>query len=262
MAPIISRTKDGILFLTLDQPEKRNALSNQMMAALQDALDTAGEDRAVRVIVLAGTGSVFCAGHDLKEMNAARAHKDGGRGFYDELMNNCARLMQTIVNHPCPVIADIRGIATAAGCQLVASCDLAIAGANAQFCTPGVHLGLFCSTPMVALSRNVSRKHAMEMLLTGEMIDARRAEQLGLVNKVVAENQMDDAVISMAATIASKSTMTVQTGKTAFYRQVEMDLPDAYEYASKVMVENMMKQDAKEGIGSFLGKRDAKWSDS
>lgn len=261
-SPVLWELENGVLHLTMDQPDKRNALSNAMIAALKEAFDNAEKNPEVRVIVLGAIGSVFCAGHDLKEMTAARNDDDQGRKFYQSVMAHCSRLMQTIVTHRCPVIADVRGVATAAGCQLVASCDLAIASVKAKFCTPGVHIGLFCSTPMVALSRNLSRKHAMEMLLTGDMISAKRAEQMGLINAVEDENEMDEAVKTMALKIASKSTMTMQTGKLAFYQQAEMNLADAYDYASQVMVENMLKNDACEGIGAFVEKRSPEWSDS
>lgn len=261
-SPISCNLNKGILRLTMDMPQKRNALSEAMMAALQKALDEAETNPEVRVIVLAAQGPAFCSGHDLKEMTAARDHEDGGKSYYAQVMGKCATLMQTIVNHPRPIIAQVEGIAAAAGCQLVASCDLAIAGANARFSTPGVHIGLFCSTPMVALTRNLSRKHAMEMLLTGDVIDANKAEQFGLINQVVDETEVEKAVNIMAEKIASKSMMTLQTGKSAFYTQIDMNLSDAYEYASQVMVENMMKNDAREGIGAFVEKRDPKWSDS
>ncbi len=261
-AQTLQTIENGILHLTMNMPQKRNALSLAMIAELQSVLNEANENSEIRVIVLAGNGPGFCSGHDLKELTAARQDDDDGREFYQKTMRACATLMQTIVNHPCPVIADVRGIATAAGCQLVATCDLAIASDTAQFATPGVNLGLFCSTPMVDLSRNVSHKHAMEMLLTGDVISATRAEQMGLVNQVVATDKMDEAVTTLATKIASKSTMTVKTGKLAFYKQDEMELPQAYDYALQVMVDNMMQNDAREGIGAFLEKRDPKWTDS
>ena len=261
-AQTLQTIENGILLLSMNAPQKRNALSLAMIAELQTALDEAKENSEIRVIILAGNGPGFCSGHDLKELTAARQAEDGGLEFFQKTMRACANLMQTIVNHPCPVIADVRGIATAAGCQLVASCDLAFASDTAQFATPGVNLGLFCSTPMVALSRNVSHKHAMEMLLTGDMINAVRAEQMGLVNQVVASDKMDEAVTTLATKIASKSTMTVKTGKLAFYKQDEMELEQAYDYTLQVMVDNMMQNDAREGIGAFLEKRHPKWTDS
>jgi enoyl-CoA hydratase/carnithine racemase len=257
--PVTSLLKDGVLRLTLANPPA-NALSIATMAALQAEFDRARDDKAVRVIVLAATGKVFCAGHDLKEMTARRADADRGRAFFERTMAACAQLMQTIVRHPKPVIAEVDGLATAAGCQLVASCDLAIASNEAGFCTPGVNIGLFCSTPMVALSRNVSRKQAMEMLLTGETIDATTAREFGLVNRVVPREYLNQIVNKYAQTIASKSPLTLKIGKEAFYAQAEMGLSEAYEYASRVMVENMLVRDAEEGIGAFIAKRDPKWT--
>ncbi len=254
-------SNDGVARLTMSQPQRRNALSEAMMAALQAAFDAAADDPAVRVVVLAGDGPAFCAGHDLKELTAARDSADGGRAYYTDIMGRCSRLMQTIVRHPRPVIADVRGTATAAGCQLVASCDLALASADVKFATPGVNIGLFCSTPMVALSRNVSAKHAMEMLLTGEMIPADEAARIGLINRAVPAHEMDGAVAELAGKITAKSAMTLKIGKEAFYRQAELDLADAYEYAARVMVDNMMKEDAKEGIGAFIDKRAPQWRD-
>ena len=262
IAQTLQAIDDGILHLKMNAPKKRNALSLAMISQLQNALDVAKDNAEIRVIVLSANGPGFCAGHDLKELTAARKNDDGGRNFYSKTMAACATLMQTIVNHPKPIIADIRGVATAAGCQLVASCDLAIASDKAQFATPGVNIGLFCSTPMVALSRNVSRKHAMEMLLTGDMISAQRAEQIGLINKVAKDSEMDKVVAILAGKIASKSTMTVKTGKLAFYKQAEMQLSQAYDYASQVMVDNMMQNDAREGIGAFVEKRQPEWTDS
>ncbi len=263
MGNLISQSlQNGILRLTLDTPQKRNALSMALMEELRRAFIEAGKNQQVKVIILGGNGPAFCAGHDLKEMTAARQNDDGGRQFFAQTMATCSNLMQTIVSHPRPVIADIRGIATAAGCQIVASCDLAIASKQSRFSTPGVQIGLFCSTPMVALSRNLSRKHAMEMLLTGEMISAQKAEKIGLINKAVDLEEMDEAVNKLARLIASKPRLTLEIGKSAFYQQVEMDIASAYEFASSVMVDNMLSADASEGIGAFLQKRDPVWSDS
>lgn len=253
---------DGVLRLTLNDVKRRNALSEAMLATLGETFTKAGSDPAVRVIVLAANGPAFCAGHDLKEMTAGRAAADGGKAYFAKIMSMCAGVMQGIVNCPKPVIAEVTGIATAAGCQLVASCDLAIAADSAQFSTPGVHIGLFCSTPMVALSRNVSNKHAMEMLLTGEMTPAERAADMGLVNRVTSEDALRDATMEMARKIASKSSMTLATGKRAFYAQREMPLAEAYDYASQVMVENMLARDAEEGIGAFIEKRTPQWQDA
>ena len=254
-------TDDGILRLTLNDTGRRNALSEAMLKTLADSFAEAGGNPSVRVIILAANGPAFCAGHDLKEMTAGRAGPDRGKAYFAKVMAMCSGVMQGIVTCPKPVIAEVTGIATAAGCQLVASCDLAIAADTAQFSTPGVHIGLFCSTPMVALSRNVSPKHAMEMLLTGEMISAARAEQMGLVNRVVADSELDGAVAQLAATIAGKSGHTLKIGKQAFYRQLEMPLQDAYAYTSQVMAKNLEAEDAEEGICAFLAKRPAKWQD-
>ncbi|SHL84245.1 Enoyl-CoA hydratase/carnithine racemase [Roseovarius marisflavi] len=253
---------DGILRLTLNDAGRRNALSEAMLAELGAAFAEAGTDPAVRVIILAANGPAFCAGHDLKEMTAGRAGPDGGRAYFSKVMSMCSGVMQGIVNCPRPVIAEVTGIATAAGCQLVASCDLAIAADTAQFSTPGVHIGLFCSTPMVALSRNVNNKHAMEMLLTGDMTPAGRAAEIGLVNRCVAPEALQAATLEMARKIASKSSMTLATGKRAFYAQREMTLSEAYDYASGVMVDNMLARDAEEGIGAFIEKRAPQWQDA
>lgn len=256
--PILSELKDGVLRITLANPPA-NALSVAAMAALQAELERAGDDGSVRVIVLAAAGKVFSAGHDLKEISTYRADPDRGRAFFQRIMADCSRLMQTIVRHPRPVIAEVDGLATAAGLQLVASCDLAICSQEATFCTPGVNIGLFCSTPMVALSRNVSRKQAMEMLLTGETIDAATAREFGLVNRVVPREYLTQVVNKYARIIASKSALTLKIGKEAFYTQAEMELADAYEYASRTMVENMLARDAQEGIDAFIGKRAPEW---
>ncbi len=261
---ILSRdlTADGILRLTMNDPKRRNALSEAMLAALASAFTDAGTDDAVRVVVLAANGPAFCAGHDLKEMTAGRAGADGGRAYFARVMTQCSAVMQGIVACPKPVIAEVSGIATAAGCQLVASCDLAIAADTAKFSTPGVHIGLFCSTPMVALSRNVANKHAMEMLLTGDMIPAARAAEMGLVNRAVTADDLQDTTLELARKIASKSSLTLATGKRAFYAQREMPLAEAYAYASQVMVDNMLARDAEEGIDAFLAKRTPKWQDA
>lgn len=260
--PLAATRADGILTLTLAQPHKRNALSEAMLDALQTALDAAATDPDVRVIILAAEGPVFCAGHDLKEMTARRADADRGRAYFADIMDRCARLMQTIVRHPRPVIASVQGTATAAGCQLVASCDLAIAVESARFCTPGVHIGLFCSTPMVALSRAVPRKAAMEMLLLGDMIPAAQALDWGLVNRVIADADLSAATLDWAHRVASKSPLTVKTGKETFARQLEMPLSEAYRHCALVMVENMLANDAREGIGAFMEKREPTWTGS
>jgi enoyl-CoA hydratase/carnithine racemase len=259
--PLVLTSRDGhVLRLTLNRPGARNALSEALMAALQAALDAAAHDDS-RVIVLAAEGPAFCSGHDLKEMTAHRKEADAGKAAFAAIFAQCSRLMQTIVRHPKPIIAQVQGIATAAGCQLVASCDLAVASSEAKFATPGVNIGLFCSTPMVALSRNVSRKHAMEMLLTGDMISANQAYHMGLVNRVVTHDSLETDTMALAQQIASKPRATVKIGKEAFYRQLEMPLSEAYDYASKVMTENMLHAEANEGIGAFVEKRDPKWPD-
>ncbi|MCF8479021.1 MAG: enoyl-CoA hydratase [Rhodospirillum sp.] len=255
-APILLTTDaGGVRTLTLNRPKARNALSMGLMAVLQEALDRARDDDAVKVVVLAASGPAFCAGHDLKEVRA-----NPGRDAYDALFKQCSVLMTSLVRLPKPVIAKVHAMATAAGCQLVASCDLAVAAESARFATPGVNIGLFCSTPMVALSRNVPRKKAMEMLLTGHPISAEDALAHGLVNTVVAADALDATVTELAETIASKSPLTLAIGKEAFYRQLEMPLEDAYAYASEVMTRNMMARDAEEGIDAFLGKRLPTWT--
>jgi len=258
---VLSERTGAILRLMLNRPGARNALSEGLMAALQDALDEAAQDNALRVIVLSADGPAFSSGHDLKEMTARRKDADGGNAAFAALFAQCSKLMQTILRHPRPVIAQVQGIATAAGCQLVASCDLAVASTAARFATPGVNIGLFCSTPMVALSRNVSRKAAMEMLLTGEMVSAEDAQRIGLINRVVAPTELSAATTKLAELIASKPSKTVKIGKEAFYRQLEMGLSEAYDYASQVMTTNMLAAEAEEGIGAFVEKREPKWPD-
>jgi enoyl-CoA hydratase/carnithine racemase len=247
--------------LTLNRPQARNSLSEGLLEALGDALTAIAHERAVRAVVLAANGPAFCAGHDLKELNARRSDADRGRAYFKHIMTLCSAVMQQIVALPQPVIASVHATATAAGCQLVASCDLAVAAHTAKFATPGVNIGLFCSTPMVALSRNVSHKAAMEMLLTGDLIPADHAERIGLVNRVVATGHERAEALQLAEKIAGKSTLTVKIGKEAFYRQAEMPLAEAYKYASEVMVENMLARDAEEGISAFIEKRDPKWQD-
>ncbi|MEP9389292.1 enoyl-CoA hydratase [Mesorhizobium sp. KR9-304] len=268
MADIVSLRRDahepaasldhGILRITLSNPPA-NLLSLEVMRDIQAELDRARDDKAVRVVVIAATGKMFCAGHDLKQMTAHRADADGGRAFFEETFAACSRLMQSIVGHPKPVIAEIDGVATAAGCQLVASCDLAIASHEASFGVNGINVGLFCTTPGVALVRGLKPKHAMEMLLTGEMIDAAAAKEFGLVNRVVPREYLTQIVNKYAQTIASKSPSILKLGKEAFYRQAEMGLADAYDYASRVMVENLLAADAQEGISAFIGKRKPEW---
>ena len=256
---LLSAQTGGILRLVLNRPQARNALSSELMGAILAALDGAAADNATRVIVIAAEGPVFSSGHDLKEMARHRADGDAGREAYAGLFTQCSKMMQAIVRHPKPVIAQVQGVATAAGCQLVASCDLAVASTSARFATPGVDIGLFCSTPMVALSRNVPPKAAMEMLLTGEMVEPEEARRIGLVNKVVAPEILESETMILANKIASKPRRTLKIGKEAFYRQLEMPLAEAYAFASQVMTENMLEAEACEGIGAFLEKRDAKW---
>ncbi|MDJ0612190.1 MAG: enoyl-CoA hydratase [Rhizobiaceae bacterium] len=253
--------EDGVFRLTLNRPEKRNALSLEMIGAISGALDMADQDTSARVIVIAANGPVFSSGHDLKELTAARNNPDRGRDFFDQTMRTCSSMMQKIVNHRLPVIAEVRGTASAAGCQLVASCDLTVASNDSKFITPGVNIGLFCSTPMVALSRNVANKHALEMLLTGEPCSAQKAVEIGLINRAVPAEEVDANVMWFADRISAKSQMTIKTGKQAFYQQTHMPLSDAYEYCAQVMVENMLKHDAEEGINAFLEKREAEWRD-
>ncbi|OCW56749.1 enoyl-CoA hydratase [Hoeflea olei] len=256
-----TRRRGPVLRLEMNNPPA-NALSIAMMEALKAEFDAAAGDASVRVVILAAAtpGKLFCAGHDLKELTAHRAEADRGRAFFERTMKLCAELMQTIVHLPKPVIAEVDGLATAAGCQLVASCDLAMCTDTSAFCTPGVNIGLFCSTPMVALSRNVHRKQAMEMLLTGETIDASTAKEFGLVNRIMPRQYLDQVVQKYAEVIASKSPLTVKIGKEAFYRQAEMSLADAYEYTASVMVENMLARDAEEGVGAFIAKRKPEWT--
>ena len=252
----------NVFYLALNMPERRNALSIAMLEALSDALDAADGDKNARVIVISGNGPVFCSGHDLKELTAARNSEDRGAQFFADTMRLCSSVMQKIVNHRLPVIADVRSTASAAGCQLVASCDIAVASEEAKFITPGVNIGLFCSTPMVALSRNVANKHALEMLLTGEPASAQKAAEIGLVNRVVPAGEVDATVKWYTDRITAKSAMTIKTGKQAYYSQVQMPLSEAYDYCAQVMVENMLKNDAEEGIGAFLEKRNPEWTDS
>src|ERR1700760_4064319 len=258
---LLRETLGNIAVLTLNRPAARNSLSEGLIAELHAALRNIHDDAGVRAVVIAANGPAFSAGHDMKELTARRSDADRGRAYSAEIMTACSAMMQAIVHLPKPVVAAVQGVATAAGCQLVASCDLAVASEAATFATPGVDIGLFCSTPMVALSRNVPRKQAMEMLLTGEPVSAMRAREIGLVNHVVAAGTERDAAIALAQKVALKSSYTVKLGKTAFYRQAEMNLADAYRYAAEVMTENMMARDAEEGIGAFIEKREPKWRD-
>lgn len=257
--PLRVEQSEGVLRLTLNRLPA-NALSLDLLVDLQNELERSATDPTVRAIVIAAQGKVFSGGHDLKEMTAHRADADKGEAFFEKTFAACGKVMQSIVMHPRPVIAEVNGIATAAGCQLVATCDLAIASDKATFGVNGIDVGLFCTTPGVALVRGLKPKHALEMLLTGEMIDAGTAREFGLVNRVVPAEYLNQVVNKYAQAIVSKSPSAIEIGKRAFYRQAEMDLADAYAYASRVMVENMLKRDAQEGIAAFIEKRKPQWS--
>jgi enoyl-CoA hydratase/carnithine racemase len=255
--PILLREDDGgVTTLTLNRPRQYNALSEEMLADLQDQLDTIEQDERVRVVVLAGAGPAFCAGHDLKQMRTKPK-----QAYYDQLFAQCSRMMVTLTRMPQTVIARVHGLATAAGCQLVATCDMAVAAEEARFATSGINVGLFCSTPGVALSRNVLPKHAFEMLMTGDFIDAATAREIGLVNRVVPAEKLDEAVGELAQKIVAKSSVAAFTGKRMFYKQLGMDLEAAYSYAAEVMACNMMAEDAGEGIDAFMEKRKPIWRD-
>lgn len=259
--PILIREDQGaIARLTLNAPEKLNALSDAMLAALQEEFDALRDNRSIRAVILGGAGKAFCAGHDLKEMTQGRQAEDGGKAYFADLFTRCSKVMTAIRSLPQPVIAKPHGIATAAGCQLVASCDLAVAAHGTRFGVNGVNIGLFCSTPMVALSRNIPRKQAFEMLTTGEFIETDRAIALGLINRAVPEDQLDTAATELAETIAAKLGSAVKIGKQAFYQQLEMGLDDAYAYTRDVMVENMLDRDTEEGIAAFIEKRPPEWT--
>ena len=256
-----SLSSNGILRLNLNSPENLNALSENMIDLMQENIDKGSSDKNVRVIIISSEGTTFSSGHDLKELKKARKNSDRVKKYYLKIMKKCSKMMQSIINSPKPVIAEVGGVATAAGCQLVASCDLAYANTSAKFATPGVNIGLFCSTPMVAISRNLSNKHSMEMLLIGELISSEKAAKIGLINEVSHDNKLKDFVLNKANKISKKTAVTLKIGKQAFYKQIDMKLSDAYDYASKVMVENMLKLDAKEGIDAFINKRKPKWKD-
>jgi len=259
---LVTDRRDGaVAMITLNNPAARNALSSVMMDVLAAVIARLNADRQVRAVVLRAAGPVFCAGHDLKEMLAHKDDADGGRAFFDQLFVKSADIMKAIVTAPKPYIAEIDGVATAAGCQLVASCDLAYASEASRFATPGVNIGLFCSTPMVALSRNVHRKHAMEMLLTGEMVSAEDAVRYGLINRALAEGGVHGEVMRVANLIAAQSSLVVKIGKKAFYSQLEENVEDAYAATARVMTENMLFHDAGEGAAAFFAKRVPKWED-
>ena len=257
---ILERSDRGaIARLTLNHPEKLNALSDAMLAALQEQFDALAKDNSIRVVILSGAGKAFCAGHDLKEMTQGRQSEDGGKAYFADLFARCSRVMTAIRTLPQPVIAQPHGIATAAGCQLVASCDLAVAAEGTRFGVNGVNIGLFCSTPMVALSRNIPRKQAFEMLTTGEFIETGRAQEIGLINRAVPHDQLHEATDALADQIAAKLGAAVRIGKRAFYDQLEMPIDQAYAHTGEVMVENMMYRDTEEGISAFLEKRPPEW---
>lgn len=255
----VEKVTVSIVRITMDDEKTGNSLSDQMINLLSTTIKEVSVDKLIKVIVIAATGKIFCSGHNLKEITVARENNDQGESYFRDLFESCSILMQSIVNCPKPVIAEVDGIATAAGCQLVASCDLAVASDSSSFATPGVNLGLFCSTPMVALSRNVKKKDAMKMLLTGDMIDSAEAKRISLINDHVPSENLSTEVMELANKIASKSMQTVKIGKSAFYKQAELSLSDAYKYTSEIMAENTMNKDAKEGISSFLEKRKPNW---
>ena len=252
---------NGIFRLILNNPSNQNTLSEEMIKCFQVALDQSANEKKIRVIIISAEGKTFSAGHDLKELTKERQNTDRGKNYFKKILDKCSKMMQSIVNNPKPIIAEVGGVATAAGCQLVASCDLAYASKSAKFATPGVNIGLFCSTPMVALSRNISKKHAMDMLLNGELISANKAAEIGLINEVVKDEALNKYTLEKAMNITKKSALTLKIGKEAFYKQSEMSLCDAYDYASSVMVENMLKKDAEEGIDAFINKRVPHWED-
>ncbi|SPJ29761.1 enoyl-CoA hydratase [Falsiruegeria mediterranea] len=260
MAILERNDKGAVAHLHMNAPERLNALSDEMLAALQDEFDQLKNDQSVRAVILSGSGKAFCAGHDLKQMTAGRQAEDGGKAYFKDLFDRCARMMMTVQQLPQPVIAQVHGIATAAGCQLVATCDLAIAAEGTKFGVNGVNIGLFCSTPMVALSRNIPRKQAFEMLTTGQFIDAARAEELGLINRAVPAEDLVTQTAALAETLAGKLGAAVKVGKQAFYQQMQMPLDQAYAYTGDVMVENMLYRDTEEGIAAFIEKRDPDWT--
>ena len=258
---VLEELSNGIIRFILNDEKRRNALSENMLDVLFSKIMASADNPEIRVVIISANGPVFCAGHDLKEITQARGNKDKGIIYFQKLFDKCSELMKLILANPKPVIAEVDGIATAAGCQLVATCDLAFASNFSKFATPGVNIGLFCSTPMVALSRNVLNKHAMEMLLTGDLVDCDRAEQIGLINRSFPVDVLKEKVNEIARKIASKSSVTLAVGKKAFYKQSEMTLSDAYAYTSEIMVDNMLKKDAEEGISAFLAKRKPEWQD-
>ncbi|WP_171240826.1 enoyl-CoA hydratase [Ruegeria sp. HKCCA5491] len=257
---ILERSDTGaVARLKMNAPDRLNALSEEMLAALQAELDALREDSSIRVVILSGAGKGFCAGHDLKQMTAGRQAEDRGKAYFQDLFAQCTRMMLSIQSLPQPVIAQVHGIATAAGCQLVASCDLAVAAEGTRFGVNGVNIGLFCSTPMVALSRNIPRKRAFEMLTTGDFISAERASELGLVNRVAPEMLLEHETQALADQLATKLGSAVKIGKQAFYQQLEMPIEQAYAYTGEVMAQNMLHRDTEEGISAFIEKRPPNW---
>lgn len=256
---LLRENNNAVASLTLNTPQKLNALSEEMLEALQSELDSIAQDRSIRAVIIKGAGKAFCAGHDLKQMTAARQTEDGGKAYFNELFATCGKLMTSISKLPQPVIAQAHGIATAAGCQLVASCDMAVAAEGTRFGVNGVNIGLFCSTPMVALSRNIPRKQAFEMLTTGEFIDAEKAIALGLINRAVPVEELDAATMALAERVAGQLGVAVKIGKEAFYNQAEMTLEEAYAYTGRVMADNMLFRDTENGIAAFLDKRHPEW---
>jgi enoyl-CoA hydratase/carnithine racemase len=256
---LLRSDNNAIATLTLNRPKALNALSEEMLAALQAELDNIATDRSIRVIVLKGAGKVFCAGHDLKQMQAARQVEDGGKTYFNDLFAQCGKLMTTLTKQPQPVIAEVHGIATAAGCQLVASCDLAVAAEGTRFGVNGINIGLFCSTPMVALTRNIHRKQAFEMLTTGDFIEAERAAEIGLINRAVPHENLESETTALAEKLAAKLGVAVKVGKESFYKQLEMGLEEAYAFTGANMAENMMFRDTEQGVAAFLDKRKPEW---
>ena len=256
---ILTEIKDSIFYITLNNPSSQNTLSLDIINTLNKIILDSANNNEAKVIIIRSVGKIFSAGHNLKEISLHRKDSDKGLKFFTTLISSCSNLMLNILNNPKPVIAEVNGVSTAAGCQLIASCDLAYASDKALFATPGVNIGLFCSTPMVALSRVAKNKHSMEMLLTGDMIDSKKAKQIALINNYFDEKSLSDEVNLIAKKITSKSSLTLKIGKKAFYDQSEMNVGDAYQYASEIMIKNMMEHDAEEGINAFLEKRNPEW---
>jgi len=256
---LLRSDRNAVATLTLNRPKALNALSEEMLAALQTELDTLARDSSIRVIVLKGAGKVFCAGHDLKQMTAARQVEDGGKAYFNALFKQCGDLMTSITKQPQPVIAEVHGIATAAGCQLVASCDMAVAAEGTRFGVNGINIGLFCSTPMVALTRNIHRKQAFELLTTGDFIEANRAAEIGLINRAVPHDDLEAETNALADKLASKLGVAIKIGKESFYKQLEMGLEEAYAFTGENMAENMLFRDTERGVAAFLDKQKPEW---